>query len=84
MSLSRCAGGSSSTELQFAISDPTPGLQNSCPQDTFAVDLPLCFLTPRTKRYGSVLTPQAKVQGCFQPLQRPCLDQLGAVKTWVK
>lgn len=46
MSLSRCASGNASAELQFAISDPTPGLQNSCPQDTFAVDLHLCLLTP--------------------------------------
>ncbi|XP_014814167.1 PREDICTED: uncharacterized protein LOC106897803 isoform X2 [Calidris pugnax] len=47
VSLSRCAGSNASAELQFAISDPTPGLQNSCPQDTFAVDLHLCFLTPK-------------------------------------
>ncbi|XP_065500927.1 uncharacterized protein LOC135994349 isoform X1 [Caloenas nicobarica] len=46
VSLSRCASGNASAELQFAISDPTPGLQNSCPQDTFAVDLHLCLLTP--------------------------------------
>lgn len=46
LSLSRCAGSNASAELQFAISDPTPGLQNSCPQDTFAVDLHLCLLTP--------------------------------------
>ncbi|KFP47207.1 hypothetical protein N323_06245, partial [Cathartes aura] len=46
VSLSRCAHGSASAELQFAVSDPTPGLQNSCPQDAFTVDLHLCFLTP--------------------------------------
>ncbi|XP_040446634.1 uncharacterized protein LOC121086673 [Falco naumanni] len=46
MSLSRCTSGNASTELQFAISDPTPGLQNSCPRDTLAVDLHLCLLTP--------------------------------------
>ncbi|KAF1417084.1 hypothetical protein FQV23_0016462, partial [Spheniscus humboldti] len=46
VSLSRCACGNASTELQFAISDPTPGLQNSCPQDAFAVDFHLCLLTP--------------------------------------
>ncbi|KFQ46834.1 hypothetical protein N333_12849, partial [Nestor notabilis] len=46
VSLSRCASSSASTELQFAISDPTPGLQNSCPEEIFAVDLHLCFLTP--------------------------------------
>ncbi|XP_074961961.1 uncharacterized protein LOC142062812 isoform X1 [Phalacrocorax aristotelis] len=46
VSLSRCTCSNASTELQFAISDPTPGLQNSCPQDAFAVDLHLCFLTP--------------------------------------
>ncbi|KAM6054679.1 uncharacterized protein VSU04_010845 isoform 2-T2 [Chlamydotis macqueenii] len=44
VSLSRC--GSGSTEMQFAISDPTPGLRNSCPRDAFAVDLHLCLLTP--------------------------------------
>ncbi|XP_010009448.1 PREDICTED: uncharacterized protein LOC104403104 [Nestor notabilis] len=47
VSLSRCASSSASTELQFAISDPTPGLQNSCPEEIFAVDLHLCFLTPK-------------------------------------
>ncbi|XP_074697378.1 uncharacterized protein LOC141930445 isoform X1 [Strix aluco] len=46
MSLSRCARGNDSAELQFAVSDPTPGLQNSCPQEAFAVDLHLCLLTP--------------------------------------
>ncbi|KAF1460471.1 hypothetical protein FQV24_0014452, partial [Spheniscus mendiculus] len=46
VSLSRCACGNASTELQFAISDPTPGLQNSCPQDAFTVDFHLCLLTP--------------------------------------
>ncbi|XP_068276378.1 uncharacterized protein [Nyctibius grandis] len=46
VSLSRCACGDARGELQFAISDPTPGLQNSCPQDAFAVDLHLCLLTP--------------------------------------
>ncbi|KFW67243.1 hypothetical protein AS28_11608, partial [Pygoscelis adeliae] len=46
VSLSRCSCGNASTELQFAISDPTPGLQNSCPQDAFAVDFHLCLLTP--------------------------------------
>ncbi|KFZ50930.1 hypothetical protein N321_01123, partial [Antrostomus carolinensis] len=46
LSLSRCTSGNAHPELQFAISDPTPGLQNSCPQDAFAVDLHLCFLTP--------------------------------------
>lgn len=46
MSLSRCPSGDASTELQFAISEPTPGVQNSCPQDAFAVALDLCFLTP--------------------------------------
>ncbi|KFV02029.1 hypothetical protein N340_11204, partial [Tauraco erythrolophus] len=45
VSLSRCARSNASTGLQFALSDPTPGLQNSCPQDTFAVDLHLCLLT---------------------------------------
>ncbi|XP_054699285.1 uncharacterized protein LOC129213385 isoform X1 [Grus americana] len=46
VSLSRCACGNASAELQFAVSDPTPGLQNSCPQHAFAVDLHLCLLTP--------------------------------------
>lgn len=46
MSLSRCPSSDASTELQFAISEPTPGLQNSCPQGTFAVGLDLCFLIP--------------------------------------
>ncbi|KAM6249820.1 uncharacterized protein LJ264_009628 isoform 1-T2 [Porphyrio hochstetteri] len=46
VSLSRCTHGNASTELQFVLSDPTPGLQNSCPQDAFTVDLHLCFLTP--------------------------------------
>uniref|UniRef100_A0A8B9IGK7 LTD domain-containing protein n=1 Tax=Anser cygnoides TaxID=8845 RepID=A0A8B9IGK7_ANSCY len=46
VSLSRCPSGDASAELQFAISEPTPGVQNSCPQDAFAVGLDLCFLTP--------------------------------------
>eukprot|EP00075_Anas_platyrhynchos_P002907 XP_005025964.2 uncharacterized protein LOC101800187 [Anas platyrhynchos] len=46
VSLSRCPSGDASAELQFAISEPTPGVQNSCPQDAFAVALDLCFLTP--------------------------------------
>ncbi|XP_042691309.1 uncharacterized protein LOC122169313 [Centrocercus urophasianus] len=46
VSLSRCPSSDASTELQFAISEPTPGLQNSCPQGTFAVGLDLCFLIP--------------------------------------
>ncbi|XP_064376726.1 uncharacterized protein LOC112983371 [Dromaius novaehollandiae] len=46
VSLSRCSCCNGSAELQFAVSDPTPGLQNSCPQTSFAVDLDLCFLTP--------------------------------------
>nr|XP_013795383.1 PREDICTED: uncharacterized protein LOC106482364 isoform X1 [Apteryx mantelli mantelli]XP_013795384.1 PREDICTED: uncharacterized protein LOC106482364 isoform X2 [Apteryx mantelli mantelli] len=46
VSLSRCSCCNGSAELQFAVSDPTPGLQNSCPQNSFAVDLNLCFLTP--------------------------------------
>jgi len=46
VSLSRCTSSNASAELQFGISDPTPGLQNSCPQDAFAVDLHLCLLTP--------------------------------------
>ncbi|XP_068765233.1 uncharacterized protein [Struthio camelus] len=46
LSLSRCSCCNGSAELQFAVSDPTPGLQNICPQNSFAVDLNLCFLTP--------------------------------------
>lgn len=52
MSLSRCACGNASAELQFAVSDPTPGLQNSCPQDAFAVDLHLCLLTPNCSTWN--------------------------------
>ncbi|XP_031981993.1 uncharacterized protein LOC116452021 isoform X1 [Corvus moneduloides] len=44
MSLSRC--GNASTGLQFALSEPSPGARNSCPQHAFATDLHLCFLTP--------------------------------------
>ncbi|XP_039416361.1 uncharacterized protein LOC104684914 isoform X2 [Corvus cornix cornix] len=44
MSLSRC--GNASTGLQFALSEPSPGVRNSCPQHAFATDLHLCFLTP--------------------------------------
>lgn len=46
VSLSRCPSSDASTELQFAISEPTPGLQNSCPQDALAMGLDLCFLIP--------------------------------------
>ncbi|OXB72734.1 UNVERIFIED_CONTAM: hypothetical protein H355_009915 [Colinus virginianus] len=46
VSLSRCPSGDASGELQFAVSEPTPGLQNSCSQDTFTVGLDLCFLKP--------------------------------------
>lgn len=44
VSLSRC--GNASTGLQFALSEPSPGLRNSCPQHAFTTDLHLCFLTP--------------------------------------
>ncbi|XP_063270194.1 uncharacterized protein LOC134559406 [Prinia subflava] len=44
MSLSRC--GNASTGLQFALSEPSPSLPNSCPQHAFTMDLHLCFLTP--------------------------------------
>lgn len=44
VSLSCC--GNASTGLQFALSEPSPGLWNSCPQHAFATDLHFCFLTP--------------------------------------
>ncbi|KAF7242913.1 General transcription and DNA repair factor IIH helicase subunit XPB [Varanus komodoensis] len=43
VSLSRCP---SCTET-FALSDPTPGLENRCPQKSLSLDLEICLLTPR-------------------------------------
>ncbi|CAM5087099.1 unnamed protein product [Natator depressus] len=46
VSLSRCSCCDASAALAYAISDPTPGLENSCPLKSFAVDLDMCLLTP--------------------------------------
>ncbi|XP_044835055.1 uncharacterized protein LOC123343767 isoform X3 [Mauremys mutica] len=45
VSLSRCSCCDVSAALVYAISDPTPGLENSCPLKSFAVDLDMCLLT---------------------------------------
>ncbi|XP_067407540.1 uncharacterized protein [Emydura macquarii macquarii] len=46
VALSRCSCCDVSDALVYAISDPTPGLENSCPLKSFAVDLDMCLLTP--------------------------------------
>ncbi|XP_074867282.1 uncharacterized protein LOC142021895 isoform X2 [Carettochelys insculpta] len=46
VSLSHCSCCDASAALEFAISDPTPGLENSCPLQAFAVDLDVCLLMP--------------------------------------
>ncbi|XP_053132393.1 uncharacterized protein LOC128336551 isoform X2 [Hemicordylus capensis] len=42
VSLSSCSSCSES----FVVSDPTPGLENSCPNHNLSVDLGMCLLTP--------------------------------------
>uniref|UniRef100_A0A8C8R789 LTD domain-containing protein n=1 Tax=Pelusios castaneus TaxID=367368 RepID=A0A8C8R789_9SAUR len=51
--LSRCSCCNVSAALAYAISDPTPGLENHCPLKSFAVELDMCLLTPNC----SVWTP---------------------------
>ncbi|KAG6922066.1 hypothetical protein G0U57_003950 [Chelydra serpentina] len=46
VSLSRCSCCDANAALAYAISDPTPGLENRCPLKSFAVDLDMCLLTP--------------------------------------
>ncbi|XP_053898659.1 uncharacterized protein LOC128844737 isoform X3 [Malaclemys terrapin pileata] len=56
VSLSRCSCCDVSAALVYAISDPTPGLENSCPLKSFAVDLDMCLLTPNC----SMWTPNSE------------------------
>uniref|UniRef100_A0A8D0HLD4 LTD domain-containing protein n=2 Tax=Sphenodon punctatus TaxID=8508 RepID=A0A8D0HLD4_SPHPU len=46
LSLSRCSCCNVTAALMYAISDPTPGLENSCPLKSFSVDLDMCLQTP--------------------------------------
>ncbi|XP_074014867.1 uncharacterized protein [Numenius arquata] len=77
VSLSRCTCSNASAELQFAISDPTPGLQNSCPQDAFAVDLHLCFLTPKLN-----LTCMGSLVKIWGQVWAREPEQQQSIKTW--
>nr|XP_014428363.1 uncharacterized protein LOC106731912 [Pelodiscus sinensis] len=46
VSLSRCSCCDARAALEYAVSDPSPGLENRCPLKSFAVALGLCLLTP--------------------------------------
>ncbi|KGL85242.1 hypothetical protein N309_05564, partial [Tinamus guttatus] len=86
VSLSRCP--CCGAALHFAVSAPTPGVRNSCPQEALGVDLDLCFLTPDCSAWalnrsrmlesmGSVLLDSLE-QNCSCGVSRLYLQELNA------
>ncbi|XP_029432828.1 uncharacterized protein LOC115075968 [Rhinatrema bivittatum] len=54
LSLSRCSCCNSNATLQFAVSDLTPGTENSCPVKAFSVDLDICLKILNCSRWNEV------------------------------
>ncbi|XP_062999286.1 uncharacterized protein LOC134410117 [Elgaria multicarinata webbii] len=69
-SLSRCP----SCKETFAVSDPTPGLQNSCPRDSLSVDLGMCLQTPNCSMWRWNPTILANLrQALAASMEQSCL-----------
>ncbi|XP_030068216.1 uncharacterized protein LOC115476154 [Microcaecilia unicolor] len=54
LSLSRCSCCNLNGTVQFAVSDLTPGTENSCPMKDFAVSLDICLKNLNCSRWNEV------------------------------
>nr|XP_033819445.1 uncharacterized protein LOC117369259 isoform X2 [Geotrypetes seraphini] len=54
LSLSRCSCCNTNATVQFAVSDPTPGTENSCPLKGFSVSLDICLKNLNCTRWNEV------------------------------
>ncbi|XP_007423903.1 uncharacterized protein LOC103056377 [Python bivittatus] len=69
-SLSRCP----SCREPFLISDPTPGLENSCPQELLSLDLRMCLLIPNCSFWHQNPSLRARFrQTLVQSMEDSCL-----------